>query len=346
MGNTFQWPQQQLFLSDSDIRRIATRCEHAVTQTRESLSLPKAIESYLETFYIPLAAWLVRKRNLQNKTLLVGLCGGQGSGKSTIASLIKSVLESGFNKSAVCFSLDDIYKTKQDRERLGHDVHPLFRTRGVPFTHDVELGINTIQSLQAQTLNQTTNIPAFNKAIDTRVRASEWAEVSGPVDIIIFEGWCVGAKPQREPELVSPVNILEENEDPEAVWRTKVNQALGGEYQDLFGLLDVLLMLKVKNMDQVFAWRRLQEHKLAAASKHQTSDNTSTNTSTINSAIMSDAEVDRFIMHYQRLTQHILNEMPTRADIVLPLDESHSAASVQINKPIARAYAENLNVAG
>jgi len=44
--------------------------------------------------------------------------------------------------------------------------------------------------------------------------------------------------------------------------------------------------------------------------------------------------VDRFVMHYERLTRHILAEMPGRADIVLDLDESHSAARVHINKPI------------
>jgi D-glycerate 3-kinase len=39
-------------------------------------------------------------------------------------------------------------------------------------------------------------------------------------------------------------------------------------------------------------------------------------------------------MHYERLTRHILAEMPNRADIVFDLDESHSAASVHINDPV------------
>jgi D-glycerate 3-kinase len=37
---------------------------------------------------------------------------------------------------------------------------------------------------------------------------------------------------------------------------------------------------------------------------------------------MADAAIDRFVQHYERLTRHILAEMPARAGLVLRLDES------------------------
>ena len=80
-------------------------------------------------------------------------------------------------------------------------------------------------------------------------------------------------------------------------------------------------------MHRVFEWRRLQEHKLAAKAAEEDLD-------TGELRIMSDDEVDRFVMHYERLTRHILSEMPGRADIVLPVDQTHNPAAVRINRPI------------
>ena len=116
-------------------------------------------------------------------------------------------------------------------------------------------------------------------------------------------------------------------QDTSGAWRTGVNQALAGDYQQLFGLIDVLLMLKIDSMERVFEWRRLQEHKLAAKAAQSGIDMKELQ-------IMSDLELDRFIMHYERLTNHILDEMPQRADIVFFLDRSHEVSRVTINKPL------------
>jgi len=37
---------------------------------------------------------------------------------------------------------------------------------------------------------------------------------------------------------------------------------------------------------------------------------------------MDDAELARFVQHYERLTRHIIAEMPGRADVVIRLDEA------------------------
>jgi len=143
------------------------------------------------------------------------------------------------------------------------------------------------------------------------------------VGTVLFEGWCVGAVPESDAALLEPINSLEREEDADGVWRRAVNERLGGDYQRLFALIDVLILLRVDGMHRVFEWRRLQERKLAAAAAADA-----------RTRIMTNEQVDRFIMHYERLTRHILSEMPVRADIVFDLDKSHSAAFVHINNPI------------
>jgi D-glycerate 3-kinase len=281
----------------------------------------------LDSLYLPSAAWLHRHRKRRERALVVGLCGAQGSGKSTLSALLQAVLPSGFNQRVVTFSIDDIYKTKAERDAMAREVHPLFATRGVPGTHDVNLGIVTITSLQKQNSTQSTAIPAFDKARDDRRPENAWPRIQGPVDVIIFEGWCVGALPQPEEALMAPINALETRDDPGGEWRTAVNQALDGEYRKLFALIDVLLMLKVDSMSSVFEWRRLQERKLAQKAAEEQLPASELR-------LMSDDQLDRFIMHYERLTRHILSEMPARADIVFPLDATHNPAHVLINKPI------------
>lgn len=281
----------------------------------------------LRSLYLPLAAWVDRRYRAHGATLVVGLCGAQGSGKSTLAALLKEVLHVGFERSVATLSIDDLYKTKEERERLAASVHPLFVTRGVPFTHDVTLGMQTINRLKVQKPGESIMIPAFDKALDTRKAPSRWPSFAGRADIILFEGWCVGARPQTDSELAEPVNELEREEDARGLWRRRVNEALAGEYQALFELLDVLTMLEVQDMARVFEWRRLQEHKLADEAALAGADPS-------RMSIMSDLEVDRFIMHYERLTRHILSEMPQRADIVLSLDETHNAARICLNQPL------------
>ena len=206
-------------------------------------------------------------------------------------------------------------------------MHPLFATRGVPGTHDVALGLDIIGRLTALVEGESVSLPVFDKAIDTRLARDRWRCQRGSVATVLFEGWCVGAVPENEAALVDPVNVLEREEDRDGVWRRTVNEHLRGDYQRLFALMDVLILLRVEGMNRVFEWRRLQEHKLAAAAAADAAD----------TRIMTDGQVDRFIMHYERLTRHILSEMPDRADIVFDLDESHSAARVHINNPIGES---------
>jgi D-glycerate 3-kinase len=252
---------------------------------------------------LTLAADAIRPR-LTDGLCVAGLCGAQGSGKSTLAAGLAGRFESEGVPTAI-LSIDDLYRTKAERERLARDVHPLLRTRGVPGTHDVALGLSVIDALAA---GRPAPLPRFDKAVDDRAPAAHWPVAPAGTRLLILEGWCVGARPQAGDALEAPVNALEREEDSEGVWRRHVNAALAGPYQALFARLDPLILLAAPGFDIVLRWRIEQEHQLRRAQ----------------GGGMSDAEVARFIRHYERLTRHILAEMPGRADLALPLAEDRS----------------------
>lgn len=79
--------------------------------------------------------------------------------------------------------------------------------RGQPSTHDINLGAKLFDAL----LTRQTNIrvpsydkSAFSGAGDRRPE-SEWATVNAegqaPVEVIIFEGWCVGFRALSDAEV-------------------------------------------------------------------------------------------------------------------------------------------------
>src|SRR5208282_484925 len=87
---------------------------------------------------------------------------------------------------------------------------------------------------------------------------------TGPADVVLFEGWCVGARAEPDAGLVEPVNELERSADPDGRWRGYVNAQLEGPYRALFAPLELLIMLRAPRFEQVYAWRAQQEHELAA----------------------------------------------------------------------------------
>lgn len=238
-----------------------------------------------------------------NRPLVVGINGGQGSGKSTLCKFLEMLLaERGLR--AVTLGLDDFYLTRGKRQQLAKAVHPLFATRGVPGTHDTGL---LDAALSALLSGQDFALPQFDKAADDR--ATQPKSVTEAVDIILFEGWCVGTAPQADGLLASPINDLEREEDPDAVWRTAVNTSLKGDYARLFARIDLLVLLAVDGIDAVRRNRRLQEEKLAQSNPQ-------------GKALMDEAALERFIQHYERLTRHTLAEMPARADIIYTIGQN------------------------
>ncbi len=282
----------------------------AVQQLMVEQQLPADFLNVCKTFYFPLACYLLTKKRASATPLIIGINGAQGTGKSTLAALLQCMLESGARWRCANLSIDDLYLTRAQRNQLALSVHPLLKTRGVPGTHDVQLGVSLITDLLAPT-SRAVALPRFDKALDDRKPVNEWSHQAVPVDIIILEGWCVGAIAQPVNQLATPINDLEAAEDGEGQWRHYVNQQLAEHYRPLFDRFDFLIMLKAPSMEAVEAWRWLQEQKLIAKS-HGTGQ-----------GLMTQTQVKRFIQHYERLTRYILEEMPDRADLVFHLNDNH-----------------------
>ena len=314
------WPGD--FLQSLEAEQPHAATVTAIHRLAERLALNEADATELLSVYFPLAVWLQQTFAEPGNGYLIGINGAQGSGKSTASALLKTILEQQFQRPSCVLSIDDIYLTRAAREQLADTIHPLLRTRGVPGTHDLNLGIATINQLKAADNNSTVAIPRFDKALDDRCAADQFEHHHGAVDFILFEGWCVGAQAETATELHTPINTLEQQEDAAGVWRAYVNQQTV-EYQPLFAQLDCLIMLKAPGFDKVYEWRQLQEQKLREACKTEARHA---------SRLMDAAALERFIMHYERLTRHMLREMPDRADIVFYLGEDHKVNKVHVKQ--------------
>lgn len=238
---------------------------------------------------------------------VLGINGAQGSGKSTLARYLQAELGQTFGLQVAVLSLDDLYYPQSHRRWLATQVHPLLATRGVPGTHDISLGLELIRRFRT---GQELSLPRFDKSKDDRATEGEWLE--GPADILIVEGWCLGAESQTEAELVLPINELEEREDTDGVWRSYVNNCLATDYQRFFTALDELWVLQAPDWQSVLHWRAEQEQKL-----RQTRGKG-----------MDAQQLARFMLHYQRLTCHQLENPPVAATRIFQLDSRRRVQTV------------------
>lgn len=235
---------------------------------------------------------------------VIGISGAQGTGKSTLANMLAAQFcAEGLSVAAV--SLDDYYHSKTRRRQLAQSIHPLLAQRGVPGTHDIASAIADATAVFA---GYDVALPQFDKALD---------EPAAPLaaqrlDMLIVEGWCVGVAPQTAAELATPVNTLETVEDADGRWRHYVNAQLAGCYADYWRLLTPLVWLQAPDWDCVCRWRATQEQQLWRE----------------RGSGMTEAELARFMLPFQRLTQASWQQLPQRANYIITLDQQHNFASI------------------
>ncbi len=237
---------------------------------------------------------------------VVGISGAQGSGKTTIARhLAAGAQERGLR--ATTLSLDDFYFSRAERRRIAAATNPLFVTRGAPGTHDVALAQRVIGALKN---GLAAPAPVFEKARDEPLARADWPIVPAGLDLVVFEGWCLGARPQGQDSLTAPINTFERAFDSDGGWRRAVNESLGGAYQSLFAMIDRLVFLRAPTFEIVLRWRTEQERALAAAPRMRPSP-----------GLMTAEEISFFIQHFERITRWMMEETPGRADLTLHLDD-------------------------
>lgn len=230
------------------------------------------------------------------------LSGLQGTGKSTLAAQMADRAQA-HGKRAVVLSLDDLYLPHADRQQLARTVHPLLATRGPPGTHDVALGCALLDALRT---GEPVTLPRFDKLADDRLPMTQADGIDAAADLIIVEGWCLGAPAEDDGALEAPLNALERQEDPQAIWRRYCNVALARDYPALWQRFDCLWFLQPPGFEVVVDWRWQQEQALAQAQGRE--------------ALMDRDGVARFVQHFERVSRQALRELPGIADQVIALD--------------------------
>jgi|TARA_A100001011_G_scaffold86609_1_gene90864 D-glycerate 3-kinase len=276
-------------------------------------------EKMIKSFLIPVSFWISKRTN-KKKPLIIGLAGGQGSGKTTISSILTLILKKYFKLNVFKISIDDFYKTRRDRRILSIKKHPLLMTRGVPGTHDIDLILKFFKKVKLKRF-KSLQAPKFNKALDDRYERRLWYKLKSKPDVVIFEGWCVGAKAQTNKQLKKPINSLEKIYDQGIKWRSHVNTQLKTKYNTLFKQLDGLLYLKAKNFNILRNWRLKQERKLWLQTKNKK-----------NLKIMSTGDVINFMQTYQRITQQMFKDAIKSSSVIMNLNNNHQIQTIKFKK--------------
>jgi len=299
--------------------RVKKNCFQFIKYQETSTNKFKNKDKMLKSYLIPLCFWISKKIN-KKKPLIIGVAGGQGTGKTTITSLVSLILRKYFKLNVFKVSIDDFYKTRRERRILSLTKHPLLMIRGVPGTHDHKIILNFFKKIKSKKF-KAIKLPKFDKSIDDRCKNKLWYKVKSRPDVIILEGWCVGAKTQNSKNLKKPLNSLERVKDPNLTWRKYVNTQLKTNYNKLFNYLDEIIYLKSSSFKLLQEWRIKQEKRLWLNSKKKN-----------NLKIMSKGDVINFMQTYQRITQNMFKDAPKYASIIFKLDSKHQIDSAIYKK--------------
>ena len=296
-------------------RKIKIDCFNFIKSQETSTEKFSNKDKMLKSFLIPVCFWISKKSN-NKKPYLVGLAGGQGTGKTTISSILEIILRKYFKLNVFKISIDDFYRTRKERFNLSKKVHPLLMTRGVPGTHDIKIMLDFFRKSKTKKF-KSFKLPKFNKAFDDRCKKNQWYTIKKKPDVVIFEGWCVGARAEKNSTIKKSINSLEKTNDSQLIWRNYVNKQLKTKYKKLYDQLDCLVYLKAKNFSLLQKWRLIQEKKLRLKNKIKKTKN----------KIMSKGDVINFMQTYQRVTENMFKFAPRYASIILNLNSNHQIKS-------------------
>jgi D-glycerate 3-kinase len=272
-------------------------------------------DNLLLTFWdlwLPLAMQLVWGKDKLGRALIQGILGGQGTGKTTLTSMLGVIL-ARLGKSSIAISIDDLYKTYIDRQQLQAE-DPRLKWRGPPPTHDVELGMKILDDLRETNRQEPIYIPRFDKsAYNGKGDRFPNYEIINPVDIVLFEGWFVGVEPveasaflQPPPPIINPADIA---------FAKDTNDRLRN-YLPLWQRLDRLMVFYPTNYRYSKEWRKEAEHKAIAMGK----------------AGMDDREIDEFVDYFWKALHPELFIEPLltnpRVNLVVEIEKDRSIGNL------------------
>lgn len=273
---------------------------------------PSQLLEILWHLWLPLAMQLASYRKAQSSTLIAGILGGQGTGKSTLAAILTQILQHlGYH--TISLSLDDLYKTYSDRLAL-QKQDPRLIWRGPPGTHDIQLGLTILDRLRQPDFNHPIQIPRFDKSACNGEGDRATPEIVEKVDIVIFEGWFVGVRPIDPASFdTAPLPIVTPDERDFA---RDMNTRLK-DYLPLWERLDRLILLYPVDYRLSQQWRKQAEHQMIATGKSG----------------MNDTQLDQFVQYFWRslhpdLFIKPLTKDPRWVDLVIEINSDRSIGAV------------------
>jgi D-glycerate 3-kinase len=217
----------------------------------------------LWNLWLPLASQLASRQQQLGHPLIQGILGGQGTGKTTMAAVL-SVILAQMGDRTLSLSLDDLYKTYEERQCL-QQQDPRLIWRGPPGTHDVELGVQILDQLRQSDRTEPVDIPRFDKSARGGAGDRTAPEPIDKVDIVLFEGWFVGVRP------IDPETFDASTPDPiqtaaDCAFARDTNQRLS-EYLPLWNRLDRLIVLNPVDYHLSLEWRTQAERQMIATGR-------------------------------------------------------------------------------
>lgn len=262
--------------------------------------------------WMPLAYQIAEAREKLNRPLIQGILGMQGAGKTTLTTVLQIIVEQ-LGYQCCCLSIDDLYKTYAERQQLQAEDSRL-KWRGPPGTHDVDLGIQILDQVRANETDTRIQVPRFDKSAFEGQGDRSGFETIPTADIVLFEGWFVGARPiqpQVFEQAPSPIDTPADRQ-----FAAEMNQRLQA-YLPLWDRLDRLMVLNLADYQLSKQWRKEAEHKAIAAGN----------------AGMSDAEIDEFVDYFWKalhpeLFVKPLTTHPNGADLVITVNADHTLGNI------------------
>ena len=283
-------------------------------QTSRSLSVH--VFETLWHLWLPLADWLATHRQASDRPWIQGILGGQGTGKTTLGAILTLILQE-YGYQTISMSLDDLYKTYDDRQQL-RAADPRLLWRGPPGTHDVDLGLQTLEALRQPRLQRSLKpliaIPRFDKALHNGAGDRISPRLVSDIDIVLFEGWFVGVRPVDPVVFEQPIAPI--ITDADRAFARDMNARLY-DYLPLWERLDSLLVLQPVDYRLSQQWRKQAEQQMRAAGKPG----------------MNDAEIDAFVeyfwkaLHPELLIEPLVTN-PDGADLVIEIQANHSVGAI------------------
>ncbi|MGK7890914.1 MAG: glycerate kinase, partial [Leptolyngbyaceae cyanobacterium] len=246
------------------------------------------------------------------RPLIQGVLGGQGTGKTTLGTVLSLILVQ-LGQRVCALSIDDIYKTYGDRCVLKKS-DPRLLWRGPPGTHDVALGVEVLRGIKSVDPETVLEVPRFDKSAYQGAGDRTTPEQVQGITIVLFDGWFVGVRPV-EPGVFdhAPAPIVT---DSDRAFARDCNQRLQS-YLPLWDELDRLMVLYPTRYQLSQQWRREAEQAMKASGQDG----------------MSDAEIEQFVTYFWRSLHPDLFINPLIQDrdqvnLVVEIDENHCPTTV------------------